>query len=694
MNPKTISKRIVLLWLFLTPALICMAGAGDLQQVKKRILDLNGKPPDETVLQYIESQQTDGSWKDINYQDTMRSQWGPSVHAGRLSAMAAAYKNKNSVFYKKKSAAEKIHLGMKYWNDGKFVCRNWWYNQIGVPRILGILYLLMEDEMSKSETEAAIRYMKNSKFGMTGQNSAWLAENVLVRALLEKNETLLLEARNYILRELVVSQEGEGIRPDMSFQQHGPQQQFGNYGLSFANTQTYWARIFKGTEYEVSREQLEILHHYLVDGLQWTCWKGYMDIGSCGRQVVPTAQKSKAGAYGTSLKHAMAANPENTDEYEHILKRDIEASTAENDLTGYRFFNYSDYGLYRTGNWSAGLKMSSVRTIGAEIINYENLLGRFLCNGGLFFYREGSEYEDIFPVWDWTRVPGTTCLLTDSLFPGVIISRYYANKHDFVGGLSGNQAGVSTIVVNDAGLHAKKSYFFIDRAVVCIGSDIRGDGPYEITTSIEQKLQKGDISVSQDAEGQTVYHDKMAYYIFDNPALKIQCGKATGNWQRTAFINSPAPVEKDVFGLWIEHGAGAEHASYCYMVFPYVNETNRTNGIDRADIKIVQRDQKVHAVQYKNTFQAVFFEPASVSLEQNETVSALTPCLVMMETDGNKRFLSICDPAWKEDRIELKLSGKWSGENCTYNEAEKQTILTIPTTGAKGATIHCTLTGL
>jgi chondroitin AC lyase len=672
------------------PALTCMAGVGDMRQVKKGILELNGTPPEETVRQYVESQQADGSWEDIRYQDTLRSHWGPSIHAGRLAAMATAYKDRNSVFYKKKAVAGKIHQGMKYWDEGKFVCRNWWYNQIGVPRILGVLYLLMEDEMSRGEMTAAIRYMSNAKFGMTGQNSVWLAENVLVRALLEKNEPLLVEARDYIVRELVVSPEGEGIRPDMSFHQHGPQQQFGNYGLAYSYTQAYWARIFRGTAYEVSREQLDILHRYLVDGLQWTCWKGSMDIGSCGRQVVPDAQKSKAQSYGTSLKLAMAANPEKAGEYERILKRNTEPSTAGNDLTGYRFFNYSDYGLYRTATWSAGLKMSSTRTVGSEIINYENLLGRFLCNGGIFFYREGSEYENIFPVWDWTRVPGTTCLLTDSLFPGVVMGKYYTNRHDFVGGLSGSRAGVAAIVVNDAGLQAKKSYFFTGRAIVCTGSGIRGDGVHEITTSIEQKLQRGDISVIRKAEGQVIYHDRMAYYVLDDPSLRIQSGKATGNWQRIALVNPPDPVEMDVFGVWIDHGAGTENASYCYLVFP---EVNAADEIESAGIKIIQRDENVHAVQHQNTIQAVFFQPSSVSPGPGETVSALTPCLLMMETDGNTRTLSLSDPTWHAGQIDLKLSGKWSGENCRYDETAKQTHLTVPTADTKGATIRCTLTG-
>ncbi|MDR1884519.1 MAG: polysaccharide lyase beta-sandwich domain-containing protein [Prevotella sp.] len=663
-----------------------------MQQVKKKILELHEKSSDEVVRKYFDSQKPDGSWDDVNYQDTMRSQWSPSTHAGKLSAMATAYKNKGSAFYNRKNLAKKIHLGMKYWHEGNFVSPNWWHNQIGVPKILGILYLLMEDEMSKSEMDAAIKYMENAQLGMTGQNSVWLAENVLVRSILLKDEHLFFQARDHILKELVVSKDGEGVRPDMSFHQHGPQQQFGNYGLSYANTQAYWARIFKGTAYELTKEQLDVIHNYLVGGLQWTCWKRFMDIGSCGRQVVPNAQKSKARSYGKALVNAMIAYPEKANEYKHIFERDIEASINRNDLTGYRFFHYSDYGLYRTDTWSAGLKMSSCRTIGAEIINYENLLGRFLCNGGMFFYRNGNEYEDIFPVWDWTLVPGTTCFRTDLLFPGVVMGKYYRNDHDFAGGLSGNRYGVSAIIVNDAGLYAKKSYFFTDQAVVCLGSDIHGDNNYEITTSIDQKLQKGDIAVLQKPEGQIVYHDKMAYYVLDNPTLNIKSGKSTGNWQRIASVNSPALVETNVFGLWISHGIDVKNASYGYMVFPDIDSVNLLNNIEKTGVNILCKDEKVHAISYENLLQAVFFEPASVRSLENETFSALTPCIIMIEVEGNKRTLSVCDPTQKENSIALKLSGEWSGKYCTYDEAEMQTVITVPVENSKGATIHCILT--
>ena len=85
--------------------------------------------------------------------------------------------------------------------------------------------------MTEKEKQEAIRVMEQSQFGMTGQNKVWLAGNVLIRGLLLNDAELIKEARENICSEIVLGQK-EGIQPDWSFHQHGPQQQFGNYGLS------------------------------------------------------------------------------------------------------------------------------------------------------------------------------------------------------------------------------------------------------------------------------------------------------------------------------------------------------------------------------------------------------------------------------------------------------------------------------
>ena len=100
--------------------------------------------------------------------------------------------------------------------------------------------------MTGEEKREAVEVMKHSSFGMTGQNKIWLAGNVLLRALLENDWKLVREARTVIGSEIMVGA-GEGIQADWSFHQHGPQQQFGNYGLSFISNMGFYSEVFAGT---------------------------------------------------------------------------------------------------------------------------------------------------------------------------------------------------------------------------------------------------------------------------------------------------------------------------------------------------------------------------------------------------------------------------------------------------------------
>ena len=100
--------------------------------------------------------------------------------------------------------ANAIHLAMNFWFSKGLVCKNWWYNQIGIPRTLGPAFLIFENEMSEQEKREAIKVMMNSTFGMTGQNKVWLAGNVLIRGLLENNWELVKEAREVITSEITL----------------------------------------------------------------------------------------------------------------------------------------------------------------------------------------------------------------------------------------------------------------------------------------------------------------------------------------------------------------------------------------------------------------------------------------------------------------------------------------------------------
>ena len=65
--------------------------------------------------------------------------------------------------------------GFGYWFQNKPVCKNWWYNEIGIPKVLGPVFLLMKEQLSPQEKQAAVEVMEKARFGMTGQNKVWLA---------------------------------------------------------------------------------------------------------------------------------------------------------------------------------------------------------------------------------------------------------------------------------------------------------------------------------------------------------------------------------------------------------------------------------------------------------------------------------------------------------------------------------------
>ena len=113
--------------------------------------------------------------------------------------------------------------------------------------------------------------------------------------------------------------------------------------------------------------------------------------------------------------------------------------------------------------------MSSKRVIGAELVNEENLSGYHLADGALYLYQGGDEYTDIFPVWDWRKIPGVTCAQTD--IPAFKTSSI---ESDFVGGVSDGTHGCAALDYVRDGVVAKKAWFFGANSVVCLGAGISG----------------------------------------------------------------------------------------------------------------------------------------------------------------------------------------------------------------------------
>lgn len=95
--------------------------------------------------------------------------------------------------------------------------------------------------------------------------------------------------------------------------------------------------------------------------------------------------------------------------------------------------------------------MSSSRACGYETVNFENMLGYHLGSGMTFLCQSDKEYLDIFPFWDWKKLPGTTIIQDADSIP-VSNAWGYKIESDFVGGLTNGTNGVAVLQYNRGGL--------------------------------------------------------------------------------------------------------------------------------------------------------------------------------------------------------------------------------------------------
>lgn len=596
----------------------------------------------ERINDLLSKIQEDGSWSDIDYANQNRSGWRSKVHVERILELAKVYKKTTSEFYLSPEVEKAIHNTLKYWFDNKPVSPNWWHNEIGVPKILGAVFILFEDKMSKPEKQAAIEVMKNSRFKMTGQNKVWLAGNVLVRGLLQNDFKLVKMARDTIASEIRTDQL-EGIKADNSFHQHGAQQQFGNYGAAYISSMSLWAQLFNGTSIAFNQDQFNILSRLINGGYAWILWKGYMDINALGRQFFHQAQPHKAFTVGFTANAFAETDKTNSATYKRLLDDNFFHTTENTNLTGINHFWMSDYTIMRQPDWMASVKMSSNRVIGAEAGNGDNLKGYYLADGATYTYVDGDEYNNIFACWDWRKIPGITSYQTNAPLKQLSWKGYH-NQSDFVGNVSDNITGMTAMDFKRDGITAKKLWIFTDKYMLCIGTDINSDSAHIVTTSIEQRIKKGDLyrlygnywrkaKRAMLDNNYKFYHDKTGYIILQESEGWLVTEKKTGAWKDImAVYPSDFVEEKEVFSLWINHGRNPKEGTYQYAILP--NTTmDEVKKFNIKDIKIISNTKDVQVVYLpkEDIFYIAAYEACDIQLSESIHFESKTPGLFMIK---------------------------------------------------------------
>jgi chondroitin AC lyase len=304
--------------------------------------------------------------------------------------------------------------------------------------------------------------------------------------------------------------------------------------------------------------------------------------------------------------------------------------------------------VYHRPGFMASARMSSKRTLGHESGSRQNELGYHLGDGAMCLMQTGQEYHDIFPLWNWRRVPGVSCVDNPAVpFPLHTWGVGSEGGSAFAGGVSDGNEGVAAMVLDRAGLRAHKAWFFVANKVVCLGSALAGMNPtLPVVTSVNQCWLKGPVRSS--AAGSElitlqgpgwVHHDGVAYLFPQGGRITATAEQRREPWSR---INSAphrsvrsdplkpwADMGGGVFTLWLEHGAGAAPApDYCYMIAPGVDAGQAAAMQSQAAAMVLANKPDIQAVASADTVQVVLWQAGEFELPGQRRVRVNRPCIV------------------------------------------------------------------
>ncbi|MDD5349245.1 MAG: polysaccharide lyase 8 family protein [Chthoniobacteraceae bacterium] len=650
---------------FLLSSPLAPAGGTDLDLVKKRMRESVAETAVPGPLaKWARTLRPDGTWSDIEYADSSRSFWKTAEHLQRTLALASACITQPGATPADPAVCAAAIKAFDHWLAKDYRNPNWWHNEIGVPRNVARILLALDGQLTPEQSEKAMGILSRSAIRQTGQNRVWQSGIVLMRAALQGDADLARQARDAIAGEIVITTK-EGVQPDFSFHQHGPQQQMGNYGLGFASDISSWAGILQGSDLAFSDAQMEILRNYMLRGEAQILWNGMLDVNACGRQLFPNSQARKAETLLHLFQAMPKADPPHAAEYEAVV---AEATGKRPAAARNVHFWRSDMMVHRRPGFDVSIKLCSRRVIGTECVNDENLKGHYLADGAAYVYRTGREYENIFAVWDWRKIPGITCAQAPGPMPATGTPRL---ESDFDGGVSDGTVGAAVLDYRRDGVTGKKSWFCFDDQVVCLGAGLSCASDAPLATSVNQCLLRGPVTL--DGEKNVTGHRAIAHlrwahhdgvgYLFPRPAAAtLDAGPQTGTWKEVYKAGAPEPVTTDVFSLGVDHGVKPGKADYAYLLVPNVTVEQVQALAAKPTVEILSNTAELQAVRHpgQKLTLAIFHQPGQIPCQNGTLLAVDHPCaLIVRETAGGPA-VTVSDPTQKLQAITVTLGGKSS----------------------------------
>ncbi|MDH6587500.1 hyaluronate lyase [Streptomyces sp. SAI-133] len=594
------------------------------------------------------------------------------------------------------------HLSATVYNPSTTRYGNWWEWQIGSPRLLMDITAALHDRLTDAQKAAACAavdhfipdtMLTDYSGTSTGANRVDLCRSVALRGILGRAPDRIALARDALSPVFPYVTKGDGLYADGSFVQHTWVAYSGTYGQVLLDGLGRLFALLAGSAWEVTdpdrQTVLDAVEHAFAplihDGLVMDSVSGRAisrgHLKGDERHVLRGDHFHGQGIIAAIALLAGGAGEQQRARWHGLVKGWIERDTVAPILTarqfgpadlarlhavaaspvpaapepvGHRLFAAMDRAVHRRPGFVANIAMASDRIAAYECGNGENPRGWHTGAGMLSWWAADSgQYTDWYwPTVDWYRLPGTT--VSTRRLPDRAGGEWGEPKPDvrWVGGTTDGEYAAIGQHLKGLGstLQARKSWFCVADAVICLGAGITcADGVPVETVVDNRNLGEGGTQSFVRGPGWAHLEGHGGWLVPDG--LHALREDRTGAW---SDINTSSSTERRTRRwqtLWLDHGTDPVDASYAYVLMPGASRrTVAARAADRHWLSVLANDSACQAVRVDRLgLTAANFWRAGTA----GPLTASAGASVLVRRSGRTATLCVAEPPRSGEPLEI-----------------------------------------
>ncbi|WP_052848317.1 polysaccharide lyase family 8 super-sandwich domain-containing protein [Streptomyces avicenniae] len=689
-------------------------------------------------------------WPDLPLDETPALSANVTAAADRLRSLALATATPGGQWYGNADAAARTASGCRVlwrarYHAGQAQYGNWWDWEIGTPRALTDALALLgpaTDAATAAGLLAAVdhfvpdpRRMLRGELESTGANRVDLCRVVAVRGALGGDDGRLTSAAAALSGVLDPVPLGDGFHADGSFLMHTSVAYPGTYGEVLLRGMAELMRLLAGTAWDVGaperrltaeavdRTFVPLTHHGLtLDAVRGRAiarhtatdaddgFRLALDLLLLADALPPP----EAARLRATAKYALAHNtwrdlavrsPAQVATAATVLGDDS-VVPADGPLGHFGYDGMERY-VHRRPGWTYCLSLNSDRVARYEYMNGENAHGWHTGDGASLLYVDGEgadpyPYTDAYwPTCDPKRLAGIT--VDTAPLP---VGAGGDNDHVPLSGTrwSGSVRLGDTALAGcdlrgtDSPLRARRSWLFLDDAVLTAGSGITATGGRRVESVVQHRQRPGAFTVDgaaqPDTPGVTRAHPGARWahlagtggHVFLHTAASCRLRSLRedreGAWADIRQGGPTARLTRRYLTLWHDHGEEPADAAFADLLLPGATAATTAARAAAPGVEVLRLDREAHAFRAGQVTAAVFFTAGSAA-----GITADGPCAVLLAEDaaGTLR-VAVADPSRSVPAVTLRIA---DGRRTLAADPG----LTVLATGRGGLRLHAATGG-